>query len=456
MRERRVSGMRAFVAAAVIIAVGCPVAVMANWGVKVGRAKESDVERLAEDWRVFMAEKQRIREVMLQVSATLRQRQLLGGDAEPGMSPQELFAEAQEKWISNVLAPMQRIALNPAASCAEAQLIMTELLLVRKQEQMVGLDGSEEIQRFHDATERMVALRCEDEALDECVSTGRFQQILDLVFAAGRQSQLLGRDDSIEEWAEDALKQCAIYELHFVSTTKGGMMPMGIETVRDGRIKIRYQPPPGGLLKSAASPEELFKGETTGGNNPFFVAVKCTSPAPNMEFICSPAADSTPITVRLKEMDLKHPEFYVETEQLKKPDVKSKILVTEKIVAKSRLVGENKLAFEFEGGMFSLKGMIKAPYNTASIPFPDWGNTFYMAHKKDMIGGERSGKLLIRSDHLGVEPALFDFVYADQNTYANATVTDSTQFELIHKPEPKPFRNYEPDPIRKPLRPRPN
>ena len=454
MRERRVLAVRAFAAAvAVIIAVNCPVAVLANWGLEVGRANAGDVGRLASDWNAYRRERFRIERVTqrTQMVAIERQRQLIGVAAE-NWGPQQLFEAMQTEWLTKIMGPLQSVALNPAASCAEAQFALSTMMGMKRQQQLLGLEESDEIARIYKATEGMAALRCQDEALDECVATGRFAQILELMVGGGRQAQLLGREEDLESWADDAMKQCAVYELHFVSTTSGGHGPVKLETVRDGKVKIRYQTPPGGL-KSAVTGAlgDILKGETTGGNNPFFVAVKCTPPpAPvAIEFVCSQGADSTPIKVAINELDLKHREFYVDSEFSNRWEMDT-------VMTKDRLVGEDKLSFDFEGGMFSLSGLIKAPYNAVSMPFPDWGNTFYMAHKKDSIGGERSGKLLIKGNRRGVTPAIFDFNYADQNQYGDALTKDSTDFELNHKPEPKPFRNNETDPIRQPLRPRPS
>lgn len=313
---------------------------------------------------------------------------------------------------------------------------------------MLGLDGPV-IDRIFEATRGMASLRCRDEALDECLATGRFVQIFKVLTEEGRQSQLLGQEDDLESWADDALKQCAVYELRFISKTKGGRAPMGIETVRDGRVKIRFETPPEGVKAALTRPlGEALKGRSAGGNNPFFVSVKCDPPTPMIQFICSPGADSTAISVRINELDLKYHEYYIDY-------VTDPFSRSESEFSKSRVVGDDKFSIEFEGGIFSLQGLVKTPYNTASIPFPDWGNNFYMAHKKDQIGGPRAAKLGIKNNQRGVYPTIFHFTYADQNAFADATVSDSTEIELIHKPEPKPFRKPEVDPIRRPLKPKP-
>jgi len=53
----------------------------------------------------------------------------------------------------------------------------------------------------------------------------------------------------------------------------------------------------------------------------------------------------------------------------------------------------------------------------------------------------------------GAYPVMFDFTYADQGTESNVPASDSTVFQLIHKPKPKPIERTQ-EPTRKPLKPR--
>lgn len=397
-----------------------PVTALASWGLEVGRADAGDVGSLAADWNAFKRARNRINDAMLKRLPIERQRQLLGLTEDDRSNLGEIAERAQAYWLKEVVGPLQRMAVNPAASCAEAQFSMATVLGLERQRQLIGLEDNPALAQLLETMEGMVSQRCREEAFDECMATGRFMQIPALMMGAERQAQLRGQTSDLESWALDALKQCAVYELHFVSTTKGGRAPMGIETVRDGRVPIKFEAPPGGLMQALRGQmSDVLKGQTAGGGNPFFVSVKCSPPTPVMEVVCSPGADSTPIMVGINELDLKHREFYVESE-----------------LSKERQVGEDKFSFDFSGGMYSLQGLIKAPFSTVSMPFPDWGNSFYMAHQKDSVGGPRSGKLKIVRVGPGVYPVLFRFIYEDQGVFGGATVTDSTVFELIHKPKP--------------------
>jgi hypothetical protein len=434
--------------------LSAPASVLGSWGLEVGRANAGDVIRLQKDWLNFKRGYERLRLATDAVGmiARERQRQLLGVEVE-GLSLTELYEMLEDYWFNNLLGPLQSIALNPAASCAEAQFALATMIGIRRQQQLLGLEESAILGRVYQATEEMTSLRCRNEALDECVATGRFMQILELMVGGDRQTELLGREGSLEGWAEDALKQCAIYELHFVSRTSfrdsGPGSPVEVETVRDGKVQIQFEIPPGGLKGARASLGEVLKGKTSGGNNPFFVSVKCTSPTPLAEFICSPGADSLPITVRINALDLKHREFYIEYEK----DKRLPFTFTETEVSRERTVGEDKFSFEFEGGVFNLQGLLKVESETISIPMDGVGISFYEAHKKDQMASDR---LKIENTKRGVYPTVFHFTYAGMQDADEAGIlsTDSTDFELIHKPKPKPFEKL-PEPIRKPAKPRP-
>jgi hypothetical protein len=434
--------------------------ILGNWGIEVGRADGEDVKRLIIDWAAFKAERTRLdregldRKSLAEMIMIERQKQFLGS-AEEDRGPQQMFEKVQDKWLNNVMGPLQRIALNPAATCAEAQFALTTMFGMRRQQQMLGLDESEMVNRVYQATEQMASLRCRDEALDECVATGRFRQILDLMSTANRQTQMMGGEGDLESWADDALKQCAIYEIHFVSTTKSGHPPaVNVETVRDGRVKIRYKTPPGGLKAASGPLGEVLKGkttsETTSGSNPFFVSVKCSSVDDWLKvgFICSPGADSTPIEIRINALDLKHREFYIDYGI-------DKNTLKETEFSKWRLAGEDEFSFEFEGGNFALQGLIKTDQTSLEVPLNDWGLTFYGAHDKDQIGPMTLNIKNIKNIKRGVHPAVLQFTYKAEAMYFGFLAKDSTEFELIHRPEPKPFRKL-PDPIRKPLKPKPN
>ena len=431
-----------------------PASALGSWGLEVGRANATDVIRKQKDWLAFKEARKKVDRATAQELMVDRQMQLFGTEGA-GLDKQQLYEKVEDFWFNNLLAPLQRIMLNPASSCAEAKYMFSLMIQQRQQQQVMGLTESELFTRLYFAAEGMANLRCRNEALDECVATGRFMQILQLVAGTQRQMQLLGGVGDEESWAEGALKQCAIYELHFVSRTNtrdsGLAGPVEIETVRDGRVQIRFHIPPGklGITETVSSLGDLLYGENE--KSPFFVSVKCKAPQPTgvppVKFICSPHADSSVIKVRINALDFKHREFYVEYE-------KPPYVYTESEVSRERIAGEeDKFSFTFEGGEFNLQGLIKVETETVEVPMPGVGIGFYLAHKKDQVAPNR---LSINSSKRGIYPVIFHFSYSGIGDADESGVlsTDSTDFELIHKPKPEPFEKV-PEPIRKPLKPPP-
>jgi hypothetical protein len=444
--------VRAIIIAVILLMTG-PASALGNWGLEVGRANGGDVVRLQKDWLTFQQMRAQLREMATREVQSDRQKQLLG-TAEDGTLGQ-LYEKLEDFWLNNLLDPLERIALNPAASCAEAQFALMSMIGMRRQQQLIGIEESEILNRVYEAIEKAAFIRCRDEALDECVATGRFKQIIDLMVNSDRQMQLLGGTGDDEAWAEDALKQCAIYELHFVSRTKTKVTVSGTisvpvtgpgetETVRDGKIQIRFEIPSGGLKAAKGSLRAFLKGKTAGSNNPSLVSVKCKSPVKQVEWICSPQGEISPVRVWINDFDLRHREFYLE-------NVKDENTLKETDVSRERVVGEDKFSFEFEGGEFNLQALFKLKQYTSQVPMPDYEGNFYTAHNKDLIG-IGSPRLKIENTRRGVHPIVFQFTYADEYPHSPVLISDSTEFQFIHKPEPKPFQKP-PEPIRKPLKP---
>jgi len=217
---------------------------------------------------------------------------------------------------------------------------------------------------------------------------------------------------------------------------------MNMETVLDGKVTLRFEAGESGVLNALFEGkrlEDILKGQTEGGENPFLVSVKCTMPGAPV--VCSPGAKVYPVLSRVFAMDLRHREFYVDGSG----------------ISRERLTGEDKFKFEFSGGMFSIEALIKIPNGPSMpLPMPAQGFAFYIAHKKDRGTGAGAGTTVtVESVKRGAYPVMFDFTYADQGTESNVPASDSTEFKLIHKPKPADLPARPPEPMRKPLKPRP-
>jgi len=215
---------------------------------------------------------------------------------------------------------------------------------------------------------------------------------------------------------------------------------MNMETVLDGKVTLRFEAGESGVLNALFEGkrlEDILKGQTEGGENPFLVSVKCTMPGAPV--VCSPGAKVYPVLSRVFAMDLRHREFYVDGSG----------------ISRERLTGEDKFKFGFSGGLFSIEALIKIPNGPSMpLPMPAQGFAFYIAHKKDRGTGAGAGTTVtVENIKRGVYPVMFDFTYADQGTESNVPASDSTVFQLIHKPKPKPIERTQ-EPTRKPLKPR--
>jgi hypothetical protein len=139
-------------------------------------------------------------------------------------------------------------------------------------------------------------------------------------------------------------------------------------------------------------------------------------------------------------MKLKHTEFYVDPDGL----------------SKQRTVGEDKLSLEYSGGAMMAEVIMKITEDrTMTVPVEVGMTSFLIAHNKDSQG--QGPAVRFERDKRGVYPVIFEFTYADRDRTKGPKfvwASDSTVFELIHKPDPKPIER-KPDKPRKPLKPRP-
>ena len=261
-----------------------------GWGIERGRANEGDVGNLAADQIAIKRAEKRLSDALTRSLVIERQKQLLGmTDIEAQVSSMrmlELIQMTQEWMLTEVIEPAEAISMNPAASCAEANIAVQSLLGMMRQRQLLGMEPSpdnnsdyaqklrdfdQNLQERADAARGKLATRCREEALDECIVTGRVDQIVQVGLGLARFDALMGGDGGdYLEWMEGALKQCAIYELHFVSTTKVPQI-FNLEMVRDTKIKMEFDFTEGGVLNRNLR----LKGESKGGTNPFFISVKC-------------------------------------------------------------------------------------------------------------------------------------------------------------------------------------
>ncbi len=402
-----------------------------GWGVEVGRADASDIGELLADQNTLRLALSRIRTITAKELGTERQRALLGIESE-GMSPAELLTKAQDWWKDNIEGSMDRIASNPAASCAESQEMFSLLLGNERQKALLGIEGMGNIEIFTGTVATSVKKRCREEKLDECNATGRFKQIILWAVLEERQVQILSGSASDDSWMKDALTECAIYELHYVSTTKVDY-DLKLDSVIDGRIPLKFKPNEGGLYAELS--DIKIEGETNSDVNPFLQSIKCT--AEGITTTCGPGASMLKTAFSaIVDLEVKYREDYLDESGL----------------SKSRIVGDNKLKIKFSPSMHSTAMVTKAMKDIPSMTLPNLevGATgFWIAHKKS-----RTGPLEVTFDETerGVYPILFEFTRTGGDSEEDITAFDTTKFELIHKPNKKPFPPKKATPARRMVR----
>jgi hypothetical protein len=425
-----------------------PSAFGGGWGIERGRADGGDVARLLVDQLAMKMARNRITDALQRPLVEERQRQLLE-KSQGGYAADELLDDVYDWWFKDVMGPSEAIASNPAASCEEAKIAVQSVLTMMGQRQLLGISADEndkseraeklrareaQLNEIFESTKTKLTTRCREEALDECIATGRAEQIVQTELGFARGNELIGEDSqTADNWVDSAFKQCAIYELHFVSTTKVPQI-FNLTMVRDTKIKLEFDVPNGILnaIRSGTKLADMLKGETKGGANPFFISVKCSQPPLNV--VCTGGDNLSPFKARVFKMELKHREFYVDPAG----------------ISRERMVGEDKFIFELAEGIYGVDAVVKVPrVPPVPVPMKAIGFSFYTAHKKDRV--EERPAVKVERNKRGVYPVIFDFTYADQDSESNASASDSTEFKLIHKPKPNPIVHIEP--TRKPLKP---
>lgn len=405
-----------------------------GWGFESGRATETDVEELLADQLKLRREFDRMARISRDILGKERIKALLGAsEVETDGTIAQLRVKIEKWWKDEIDTPIERIASNPAASCEEANE-MVRLVLARNREKALLGTGDESF--YGSQIFEIARQRCHEEALDECNLTGRYDHIPYIFLGEQRIAGLLGYTVD-GNWIIETLRECAIYELHYTSTTNIADA-FKLNSVIDGRIKLKPD-------LDVADPALLlgnlkFEGEVMTGTNPFLKKLDCAMPM--VKITCSPGGEPKKSAwAQVSKMTLKSKEFYVENNW----------------TSKQRPVGEDMLELIFSPAMVASKAVVVPPKGPqVTIPFVEVGATgFYIAHKKSEA--EPLKFKFTEKARKGVYPVLFEFTRTASDTVGGVAASDTTVFELIHKPEKKPFepRSKTPPPVRVPLKPKP-
>ena len=386
-----------------------------GWGFEVGRATETDVEELLADQLKLRREFDRMSKIAQDVLGKERIKELLSDNNSNDETLPALQRRIEEWWEKEIDGPIRRIATNPAASCEEASDMVRLVLGRNRQKALLGY-GDDSLGFALDIYAN-VQTRCHDEALDECNATGRYDHILRRMLVEVRTAALLGGHEN-GDWIGKVLQECAIYQVHYVSTTDIDD-ELKIRSVIDGRITLKP------VIKGNDGTEIManlkFEGEIMKGDNPFLQKLDCS--ATDATVICSPGGEPKKSAyAKIANMTLKSKEFYVD-------DAGN---------SKSRPVGQDFLEMIFSPAMLAAAASIKLPDTPPmSIPFLEVGGTgFHIAHQKSMV---ENGMFKFTENRRTGYPILFEFTRQGSGLGEDVPGSDSTVFQVIHKPDKQPF-----------------
>ncbi len=397
-----------------------------GWGFEVGRANESDVEALLADQLAVKRSMAWVDRVTKEGLGNVPKLAKLSGSESA--SPALALANAKKWWELEVEKPLRRILKNPAASCAEVEVVFKEYLGLSRQQALLGIGYEENLLTSEIYAD--VRTRCHQEALDECNATGRYQHIFQMALSEGQQAAILNPDEDTG-WVKEVLEECANYELHFVSDTDS-TTEFHIRSVVDGRIPLKPIIEGEGAVAALAS----FRLEGEADKDPILQKLECS--AEGASITCQPGAKMVnPAWAKIDDLKIKSKEFYLDDAGR----------------SQQRPIGEYSLKLTFSPPMMAGTAVYKVPEGpTIPFPFIEVGATgFLIAHKKNESS---EGKFTFTHTQGAGYPTLFEFTVQGKGVIEDIPATDTTKFELIHKPKKKPFPARESTPARTPLRPK--
>jgi hypothetical protein len=414
------------------------------------------------------------REQQGQRLAIARQKQLLGSAEDDEVI---LDQAVRDWWKANIIDPGMRIAENPAAPCKVAQVVLTKLVQAERQAQLAGIAGGPE----GDITNpdsvmsqvfKAIKRRCLEQAYDACMASGNGQHIILMLAEASRQFQLLTiADGGFEAQAIYLYRRCTVYQLRYHSQSKldGGWFAIGSDS--DGSIILLSDVDPSQGYAGLQQPHEWIGPRPDEPPRPtdpidaLGVTTVCEVQNKGIRLVCeSPVATGKRGLARIKAGDFAMERSYDEIEIHEWDVAKDGLNPPPPITWKRKTEGTNALSVAaFSPWPLQIPATFRYDPRLppVSVPVPDSLIAFTMAHQKDKAA---TGGIEIKGwTHAGYN-VLFTKTFPDTLTDQKIVYTDTTRFELVHRPDLFPpdeiVANWEltpapqaPAATRKPLRP---
>jgi hypothetical protein len=370
--------------------------------------------------------------------AIARQLQLLGSAEEDALVLDQALTDW---WKANIIDPAMRIAENPAAPCKLAQIVLTKLLQAERQAQLLGMAGG----RGGDINDpnsvmsqafKAIKRRCLEQAYDACMVSGNGQHIILMLAVAARQFQLLNiADADFEAQAAYLYRRCTVYQLRYHSDSKfdGGWFAIGSQS--DGSIILLSDVDPTQGWAGLQQPHEWKGPRPNDPIDALGVTTVCEAQTKGTSLVCgSPVAMGKRGLAQIKAGDFAMERFYDEIE-IHEWDIKEDGLNPKPpITWKRKSEGTNALAVAFSPWPLQIPATFRYDPRLppVSVPVPDSIIAFWTAHQKDAA---ETGGINVKSwTHAGYN-VLFEKTFPGKHTDQKIVYTDTTRFELVHRPD---------------------
>lgn len=445
------------------------------------RGSETDVADLAHDLGAFFIAQCRLGRLASDNRSQLsieRQREILG--LEGSVDLQTLHERMKKFWKENIVDRSLRIATNPATPCPIAQLVLTSLFEAERQTQLLGLTGSDdsspEMNLREPTSELSQALtavkrRCLEQAFDACMESGNGAHILVMLAQAIRQFQLLSIEDpDFEGQGVYLFRRCTVYQLRFRSQARAlATKAYAFGATYDGSTVLLADVDPAGGFAGLAGEHE-WKGPRPGDPDDVIASVtECSSPARKTTMTCEAPQPKLPAQARIKGNDLSMKRYYDELE-VSRPDCANDLAYLEfvrsgkgagQITSTRKSDGNDALKLTYGPGLVLTFAKVSSREMTLTLPLPPSNTVFLTAH----AGGKYTEQeVTLQGWTRGGQPVLFEKSVAGDATVDKTQCTDTTKFELVHRPDLFPAEEIvprweltspqePPQPPRKPLKP---
>ncbi len=396
-------------------------------GVRPTRWTDANMADLAADLVALWRAESRLRTLASnarEVAQIERQRQLLGmsEDGDAG----QLYEALTRWWKDNVLGPAFRIANNPAAPCKVAQLVLSKLLEAERQSQLLGLDNHADVDPTNPQSlfsKALVAVkrRCLEQAFDACMESGNGQHLAVMLGAAVRQFQVLGVEDGeFEAQAVYLFRRCTVYQLRYHSQTRVEAKTFAFGTAQDGSVILLSDVDPGSGLAGLAQPHKWQGPRREDPNDVLQSTTECLSKARRSSLECGAPQPTYSARATISAGNLAMKRFYDDIEITPEP----------RITSTRKSDGNDGLTLTFEPPMVVTLGTMRSAEMTLPIPLPVSKTNLLTAHgrsqEKDI---ELSAWTRVGND------VLFERTISGQQTEKKIVYSDTTKFELVHRPD---------------------